>query len=222
MTYMLCRNRVADFPRWRAVFASHEAAHRKAGLQLVNLWRSVEEPNNIFFLFEVASIDMAREFINDPQHPFNLRPLLDVALDPHSGQDQQKHQAPRSQAENPARARIGGTGGRRAALQQPMLFAVHGIQDGPRLIQQLLAAAAAHQIDGRRNSLVLAHLVGVGQKSQPGSHQGIEFIQSRLLDAAVGGKVAEGGPGPSFRLGRRLIFLQSNTSLPTGSVRVAT
>jgi hypothetical protein len=67
MTYMLCRNRVADFPRWRAVFASHEAAHRKAGLQLVNLWRSVEEPNNIFFLFEVASIDMAREFINDPE-----------------------------------------------------------------------------------------------------------------------------------------------------------
>lgn len=67
MTYMLCRNRVADFSRWHAVFASHQAAHRDAGLRLVNLWRSVEEPNNIFFLFEVASMDKAREFIADPQ-----------------------------------------------------------------------------------------------------------------------------------------------------------
>jgi len=67
MTYMLCRNRVADFSRWHAVFASHQAAHRDAGLRLVNLWRSVEEPNNIFFLFEVASMDKAQEFIADPE-----------------------------------------------------------------------------------------------------------------------------------------------------------
>jgi hypothetical protein len=67
MIYMLCRNRVADFARWHAVFASHEAAHRNAGLRLVHLWREVEAPNNIFFLFEVASMDKAREFINDPE-----------------------------------------------------------------------------------------------------------------------------------------------------------
>lgn len=67
MTSMLCRNRVADFSRWHAVFASHQAAHRDAGLRLVNLWRTVEEPNIIFFLFEVASMDKAREFIADPE-----------------------------------------------------------------------------------------------------------------------------------------------------------
>ncbi|MGA2154877.1 MAG: hypothetical protein ABSH37_10710 [Bryobacteraceae bacterium] len=67
MIYMLCRNLVVDFARWHAVFASHQAAHRNAGLQLLKLWRSVEEPNNIFFLFEVASMDKAREFINDPE-----------------------------------------------------------------------------------------------------------------------------------------------------------
>ena len=65
MTYMLCRNRVKDLPRWRAVFASHEAAHLNAGLRLV--WLGVEEGNNIFFLFEVASIDKARKFIGDPE-----------------------------------------------------------------------------------------------------------------------------------------------------------
>ncbi|MGA2186695.1 MAG: hypothetical protein ABSH47_27090 [Bryobacteraceae bacterium] len=63
---MLCRNRVADFSRWKAVFASHEAAHRDAGLRLVNIWRGDEEPNNVFFLFEVASLEKAREFIGNP------------------------------------------------------------------------------------------------------------------------------------------------------------
>ena len=66
MIYMLCRNRVADFSSWKAVFASHEAAHQEAGLRLVHIWRSVEEPNNVFFLFEVASMEKAREFIGDP------------------------------------------------------------------------------------------------------------------------------------------------------------
>ncbi len=67
MTYLLCRNRRCDFPRWKAVFASHEAAHRSAGLRLLNIWREVEEPANIFFLFEVASMEKAREFIGNPE-----------------------------------------------------------------------------------------------------------------------------------------------------------
>ncbi len=65
--YMLCRNRVADFLRWKAIFASHEAAHLDAGLRLVATWREVEEANNIFFTFEVASMDKARKFIGDPE-----------------------------------------------------------------------------------------------------------------------------------------------------------
>ena len=64
MTHMLCRTRVSDFSVWKAVFDSHAKAHQDAGLKLVNLWRSVEEPNNIFFIFEVADIDNADRFIN--------------------------------------------------------------------------------------------------------------------------------------------------------------
>ena len=66
MTYLLCRNRVADFARWRAVFASHEVAHKQAGLRLISLCRASEEPNNIFFVFEVESLAKAREFISNP------------------------------------------------------------------------------------------------------------------------------------------------------------
>jgi len=67
MLYMLCRNRVKDFARWKAVFASHERGHQNAGLHLVNLWRAVDEPNNIYYVFEVASMDKARKFISDPE-----------------------------------------------------------------------------------------------------------------------------------------------------------
>jgi len=67
MISMLCRNRVADFSRWKSVFASHEVGHQNAGLRLVRLWRTVEEPNNVFFMFDVASIDKARAFISNPE-----------------------------------------------------------------------------------------------------------------------------------------------------------
>jgi hypothetical protein len=67
MFYLFCRNRVVDFERWRAVFASHQAAHQQAGLSLVKLWRSVEQPNNVFFVFEVASLSKASEFIRSPE-----------------------------------------------------------------------------------------------------------------------------------------------------------
>lgn len=67
MTFMLCRNRVADFERWRAVFASHAAAHRAAGLRLDSMWRGVDDANNVFFMFEVASVEGALAFINDPE-----------------------------------------------------------------------------------------------------------------------------------------------------------
>ncbi|MGA3212245.1 MAG: hypothetical protein ABSD20_13145 [Terriglobales bacterium] len=67
MTHLLCRNRVVDFSQWKTIFASHQAAHQSAGLRLVHLWCCIEEPNNVFFLFEVASMDKAREFITNPE-----------------------------------------------------------------------------------------------------------------------------------------------------------
>jgi hypothetical protein len=66
MTVMLCRNHVADFSRWKRVFDSHAAAHRDAGLHLRNFWRGVEDPNQVFFLFEVTDSEKARAFISDP------------------------------------------------------------------------------------------------------------------------------------------------------------
>ena len=66
MTSLLCRNRVSDFSKWKAVFTSHAQAHRDAGLELRSLWRAVEDPNNVFFLFEVTDAGLARAFISNP------------------------------------------------------------------------------------------------------------------------------------------------------------
>jgi hypothetical protein len=66
MTVLLCRNRVSDFSTWKRVFDSHAPAHRDAGLYLKSLWRGIEEPNNVFFLFAVTDIEKARAFIGNP------------------------------------------------------------------------------------------------------------------------------------------------------------
>lgn len=66
MKYMLCRNRVQDYQAWYEVFNANTNAASEAGLQLIHLWREVEEPNNVFMLFSVESKDRALEFINHP------------------------------------------------------------------------------------------------------------------------------------------------------------
>ena len=66
MTVLLCRNRVADFVRWKSVFDFEAERCEAAGLHLTHLWRDLEDPNNVFFLLEVASLDRARAFLADP------------------------------------------------------------------------------------------------------------------------------------------------------------
>ena len=61
---MLCRNKVSDFSKWKRVFDSHASAHREVGLLLLHVWRTLEEPDNVFFLFEVKDIYKARAFIS--------------------------------------------------------------------------------------------------------------------------------------------------------------
>jgi len=65
MNYMLCRNRVRNFDQWKSVFDTHADAHRAAGLKLVHLWYELNNPRNIFFLFEVEDVERARAFLEN-------------------------------------------------------------------------------------------------------------------------------------------------------------
>ena len=64
---MLVRNRVRDFGRWRVVFEEQGASAFRAGLHLRHLWQSFDDPNDVFFLFEVDDIDRANAFVNAPE-----------------------------------------------------------------------------------------------------------------------------------------------------------
>ena len=66
MIRMLCRNKVADFLKWKAILDSHKDAHRQAGLTLESLWRVLDDPSNVFFVFAVADLNRAKAFISAP------------------------------------------------------------------------------------------------------------------------------------------------------------
>lgn len=66
MIHLLCRNKVADFAKWKQVFDSHAEAHRHAGLTLEHIWRGVDDANSVFFVFWVDDIEKAKAFINAP------------------------------------------------------------------------------------------------------------------------------------------------------------
>ena len=66
MAYMLVRNKVRDFDVWKEFFDSGQDDARAAGLGVVHLWRSTEDPNEVFFLLSVSDMDRARAFTADP------------------------------------------------------------------------------------------------------------------------------------------------------------
>ena len=66
MYYLLCKHKVADYPKWRRVFDSHAEAQREAGLHLLHVLREIADPNTVVFLFRVDDPDKARAFTQAP------------------------------------------------------------------------------------------------------------------------------------------------------------
>jgi hypothetical protein len=64
---LLVRNKVEDFDRWKLVFDAQDEAARAAGLNLVHLWRSADEADQVFFLFEVEDRGRAETFMSTPE-----------------------------------------------------------------------------------------------------------------------------------------------------------
>ena len=64
MPHLLIRHKVADFAQWKPVYDSHKSAREDAGLKLLHLWGSEEDPNEIVILFEASDVAKAKELIN--------------------------------------------------------------------------------------------------------------------------------------------------------------
>ena len=63
---LLVRNKVNEFHRWKRVFDANLDPPRAAGLTLAGMWRSVDDPNEVFFLFEVEHRARAEAFMAEP------------------------------------------------------------------------------------------------------------------------------------------------------------
>jgi hypothetical protein len=62
MAHMLIRHRVHDFDKWKVAYDSHRQVRAAAGLKDLHLWRNVDDPREIFLLFEAADVAKAKAF----------------------------------------------------------------------------------------------------------------------------------------------------------------
>ncbi len=60
---LLVRNQVENFEAWLAVYRSDAAAREAAGLHGLSLWRSADDPNDLFFLMHVDDRGRAEAFM---------------------------------------------------------------------------------------------------------------------------------------------------------------
>lgn len=64
MGFMLGRFKM-DVSSWKRVIESDRAAHEQAGLHFKQVWTNVENPSEIFFLFEVDDHPRAKSFLQN-------------------------------------------------------------------------------------------------------------------------------------------------------------
>ena len=62
MVHMLIRHRVQDFGKWKPVYDAHQQSRAAGGLKDVRLWHSVDDPNDLFLLFEAVDAARAKAF----------------------------------------------------------------------------------------------------------------------------------------------------------------
>ncbi|MBX0324531.1 hypothetical protein EGH21_15990 [Halomicroarcula sp. F13] len=75
MVYVLIRHEVADFDEWKPVFDEDDARREEAGQLSYRLFRTSEDPDELVAIFEMESMEGAREFIDSPE----LREKMETA-----------------------------------------------------------------------------------------------------------------------------------------------
>ena len=62
MNYGLIRRKVADFSKWKAIYDSNEPTRQEAGVKEKYVLHNVDDPNEVFTIFELEDVQKAREF----------------------------------------------------------------------------------------------------------------------------------------------------------------
>lgn len=66
MPFMLVRNRVRDYDAWREVFDAQLGIAHESALEVVSVWRSLDDPQEVYFLLSIGDMDKARAYVADP------------------------------------------------------------------------------------------------------------------------------------------------------------
>lgn len=64
---LLVRNKVRDFDHWKGVFDQQSEAGLAAGMKLARMWRTADDPNNVFFILEVEDRKRAEDYMHAPE-----------------------------------------------------------------------------------------------------------------------------------------------------------
>lgn len=65
--YVLARHKVEDYARWKAAFDEGVAMRKAGGEKSYRIFQTVEDPNNLVFLFEWDTLDNARKFLESEE-----------------------------------------------------------------------------------------------------------------------------------------------------------
>ena len=64
---LLVRNKVKDFATWMQYFDVEAVAAAEYGVTLDRVWQTLDDPNNVFFVLNVESVDRANDFMARPE-----------------------------------------------------------------------------------------------------------------------------------------------------------
>ncbi len=63
MAHLFVRHNVSDFDRWHSAFEDDKQNRDSHGLKLLGLHRGLEDSNDVTAVFDLDSVDRAREFL---------------------------------------------------------------------------------------------------------------------------------------------------------------
>jgi hypothetical protein len=73
MPFAIGRHKVRDFESWKPVFDSDNERREAAGIRVVDLYRSMDDPNDVHFLFEIDDPNILRQMIDSPELSEKMR-----------------------------------------------------------------------------------------------------------------------------------------------------
>lgn len=64
---LLVRNKVKDFSTWHTHFEADREAAAEYGVTLAMLWRTADDPKDVYFLLNVETVEQANAFMARPE-----------------------------------------------------------------------------------------------------------------------------------------------------------